>query len=280
MSVFASASGLTSGPNTALKRALRELATAPAPGLVSHKKALATRSDEARGQQLRGIFAAFDEDRDGLLNEGELSSALLSLGIDPTPATMARYAKASPLGASAIDFASVSVCGTPLVLSLSLLGKGLHCTLLYRHAGLFLLSPSPHLFLRQSHPSPPLFNHNMRLMRTPLLSFTICPQFLKVCLSRDGDETRLPSTLASVTALLAELDAEKTGRIPLATLLHALAEVHAPTRLSLEEVQELLRLTGILTPATMAEPRMLYAMEVDYRAFVEHLTYTPPPPRK
>lgn len=106
------------------------------------------------------------------------------------------------------------------------------------------------------------------------------PQFLKVCLSRDGDDTRLPSTLTSVVALLAELDTGKTGRIPLATLLHALAEVHAPTRLSLEEVQELLRLTGILTPATMAEPRMLYAMEVDYRAFVEHLTYTPPPPRK
>ena len=116
--MFASASGLTSGPNTALKRALRELSTAPAPGLVSHKKALATRSDEARGQQLRGIFAAFDEDRDGLLNEGELSSALLSLGIDPTHATLARYAKASPLGASAIDFASVSVCYGIFLLSL------------------------------------------------------------------------------------------------------------------------------------------------------------------
>ena len=134
-------------------------------------------------------------------------------------------------------------------------------------------------FLRSSHPSSSSSsNHTTHFTCAPPSTFH--PQFLKVCLSRDGDETRLPSTLSSVTALLAELDAGKTGRIPLATLLHALAEVHAPTRLSLEEVQELLRLTGILTPATMAEPRMLYAMEVDYRAFVEHLTYTPPPPRK
>lgn len=120
MSVFASAAGLNSGPNTALKRALRELATVPAPGTVSQKKASSTRSDEARGQQLRGIFAAFDEDRDGLLNEGELTSALLSLGIDPTHATLARYAKASPLGASAIDFASVSSAASLFPLSLQL----------------------------------------------------------------------------------------------------------------------------------------------------------------
>jgi hypothetical protein len=56
--------------------------------------------------------------------------------------------------------------------------------------------------------------------------------------------------------------------------------VHTPTRLSLEEVQELLRLTGVLTPATVAEPRVLYAMEVDYKAFVSHLCFLqPPPPR-
>lgn len=155
MSVFASASGLTSGPNTALKRALRELSTAPAPGLVSHKKALATRSDEARGQQLRGIFAAFDEDRDGLLNEGELSSALLSLGIDPTHATLARYAKASPLGASAIDFASVSVCYGIFLLSLPSFSlscwEGACVVSFYLYARPSY-SPHPSSFLASSHP--------------------------------------------------------------------------------------------------------------------------------
>jgi hypothetical protein len=101
-----------------------------------------------------------------------------------------------------------------------------------------------------------------------------------VCVSRDGETAPLPTTLDAITSLLAELDSGKTGRLPLATLLHALAEVHTPTRLSLEEVQELLRLTGVLTPATVAEPRVLYAMEVDYRAFVSHLAFIqPPPPR-
>ena len=99
-------------------------------------------------------------------------------------------------------------------------------------------------------------------------------------MSRDGEAAPLPTTHEAITALLAELDTARTGRLPLATLLHALAEVHTPTRLSLEEVQELLRLTGVLTPATVAEPRVLYAMEVDYRAFVSHLCFLqPPPPR-
>ena len=99
-------------------------------------------------------------------------------------------------------------------------------------------------------------------------------------MSRDGEAAPLPTTQGAIVALLAELDAGGTGRLPLATLLHALAEVHTPTRLSLEEVQELLRLTGVLTPATVAEPRVLYAMEVDYKAFVAHLGFIqPPPPR-
>ncbi len=99
-------------------------------------------------------------------------------------------------------------------------------------------------------------------------------------MSRDGEVAPLPTTQGAIVALLGELDAAGTGRLPLATLLHALAEVHTPTRLSLEEVQELLRLTGVLTPATVAEPRVLYAMEVDYKAFVAHLGFIqPPPPR-
>ena len=99
--------------------------------------------------------------------------------------------------------------------------------------------------------------------------------------SRDAAAPTAPlleGTAAAITALLSELDAGKTGRVPLATLLHVLAEVASPSALSLEEVQELLRLTGVLTPATVAEPRTLYAMEVDYAGFIQHLCFQPPPP--
>ena len=121
MSIFASA-GQT-GPNTALKRALRELSTAPAPGVQSQKQKSAGQADEARSQQLRGIFAAFDEDRDGLLSEEELKSALLSLSIDPTQVTLSRFARVSPLGSRAIDFTSVCVLPSRSILSIGPLDR-------------------------------------------------------------------------------------------------------------------------------------------------------------
>ena len=108
MSVFAAAPGLASKQNTALQRALRELSTAvPASASAPRARQLASRGEEARSQQLRGIFAAFDEDRDGLLSEAELTAALLSLGLDPTREALARFARASPGGSRAIDFPSV-----------------------------------------------------------------------------------------------------------------------------------------------------------------------------
>ena len=108
MSVFANAPGLASKSNTALQRALRELSTAvPASVQAPRARQLASRGEEARAQQLRGIFAAFDEDRDGLLSEAELTAALLSLGLDPTREALARFARASPGGSRAIDFPSV-----------------------------------------------------------------------------------------------------------------------------------------------------------------------------
>lgn len=101
---------------TALSRALATLtqgtSSAPAPGaaLPKRERVLATlrkRADEARTQQLRGVFAAFDEDRDGLLLPGELKGALLALGVDPTPPTLARFSSASTLPSKGIDFAAV-----------------------------------------------------------------------------------------------------------------------------------------------------------------------------
>jgi len=68
---------------------------------------LKRRADEARLQQLRGIFATYDEDRDNELNEKELTLALLSLGFDPTPRTLQRFYLASPTGR--VDLATVSI---------------------------------------------------------------------------------------------------------------------------------------------------------------------------
>jgi hypothetical protein len=67
---------------------------------------LKRRADEARLQQLRGVFAAADEDRDGVLAGGELPAALLALGFDPSPRTLQRYFLASPTGQ--VDLATVS----------------------------------------------------------------------------------------------------------------------------------------------------------------------------
>ena len=47
-------------------------------------------------QQLRGIFAGFDENRDNSLQRGELVNALLSLGIRPTDSLLKEYFDASP----------------------------------------------------------------------------------------------------------------------------------------------------------------------------------------
>jgi hypothetical protein len=112
------------GPNTALQRARRELMAASpatlgpsqvgAAGSLERKRHLmSARAEEARAQQLRGIFAAFDEDRDGLLKDEELPSALLALGLDPTPDALARFASASPGGSQAIDFTSVRFAPHP-----------------------------------------------------------------------------------------------------------------------------------------------------------------------
>lgn len=78
-------------------------------GMTSKQKQaylLKRRADEARLQQLRGIFATYDEDRDNELNEKELSLALLALGLDPSPRTLQRFYLASPTGK--VDLATVS----------------------------------------------------------------------------------------------------------------------------------------------------------------------------
>ena len=102
---------------TALSRALAKLgssiSTSPSPSAflpTRSERATATlrvRADEARTQQLRGVFAAFDENRDGLLTEAELAPALLALGVDPTKETLARFLAASTLPSRGIDFGAV-----------------------------------------------------------------------------------------------------------------------------------------------------------------------------
>ena len=47
--------------------------------------ALRHRADEARVQQLRGVFAAYDADGDGRVTPEQLHLALLALGLQPVP---------------------------------------------------------------------------------------------------------------------------------------------------------------------------------------------------
>jgi hypothetical protein len=67
---------------------------------------LKKRADESRLQQLRGIFASYDEDRDGVLSKDrELPNALLALGFEPSARAVQRFVLASPSGA--VDLATV-----------------------------------------------------------------------------------------------------------------------------------------------------------------------------
>jgi len=84
------------------------------------------------------------------------------------------------------------------------------------------------------------------------------------------------TTEARIAQLFLEFDPARSGRVPLQVLLHVLAEVDSPTALSVDEIHELLRLTGILNASTLRDPRALYAMDVDYRAFVAHLLFVSP----
>lgn len=61
-------------------------------------------------QQLRGVFAACDENRDGLLSKDELTNALLALCIKPTLSTVQKYHFGSPTGVvDAATFISVTM---------------------------------------------------------------------------------------------------------------------------------------------------------------------------
>jgi hypothetical protein len=60
----------------------------------------ARRDDDTRMQQLRGVFAAYDGDHDGVLSGQELALALLALGLQPTPDVMAHFPlRATPAAA-------------------------------------------------------------------------------------------------------------------------------------------------------------------------------------
>lgn len=181
---------------------------------VKQKKAysLKQRADEARIQQLRGIFAAYDEDRDGLLNELELASALLALGLEPSPKQLNQYQIRSP-SQTGVDLAT----------------------------------------------------------------------FVKVSMSRvsslpSGSSMDIAdSSYPAIMDLFHSCDSARTGTVPLALLLHVLAEVAAPTALSMVEVQDLLRMSGILTPEVSADPRLLYSMEVNYSDFIRLMAFVPIP---
>lgn len=86
-----------------------------------------------------------------------------------------------------------------------------------------------------------------------------------------GDKASEAST--TVLRRIEDLASTSAGRVPLSTLLHVLVETQgSSTTLTLDEVTDLLRLTGVLTAASAADPRTLYSLEVDIRALVKHLS--------
>jgi len=184
---------------------------------------LKKRADEARVTQLRGIFAAYDEDRDGVLSATrELPVALMALGIEPSEKMMQHFSLSSPSGN--VDLATfVRVCMSKAVSN---------------SASAFLVSPS-----KSGGVSEP--------------------------------SSEAETTEKRIEVLFQAFDPSRTGRVSLQVLLHVLAEVDSPTALTVEEIQELLKMTGILNETTMRDPRTLYSMDVDYKAFVKHLLFSP-----
>lgn len=167
---------------------------------------LKKRADAARVQQLRGVFAACDEDVDGFLSLRELKNSLLAIGVDPVAETLARFSN------SADDPADVMVdMNTFLVTAMAKLDA-------------------------------------------------------------------VPLTDTSILHLFHAFDKDQTGRVPLATLLHVLCEVETPSSLSIDEVNELLRMTGMLSDMQLRDPKAIYALEVDYKQLCRHLTF--PLPRR
>lgn len=186
---------------------------------------LKKRADEARVTQLRGIFAAYDEDRDGVLSSSrELPVALMALGIEPSEKMMQHFSLSSPSGN--VDLSSfVRVCMSKAV------------------------STSASSFLGSSSDNKPS------------------------TMSEPTNEAE--TTEKRIEVLFFAFDPSRTGRVSLQVLLHVLAEVDSPTALTVDEIQELLKMTGILNETTMRDPRTLYSMDVDYKAFVKHLLFSP-----
>lgn len=88
----------------------------------------------------------------------------------------------------------------------------------------------------------------------------------------------VPLTDSSIMHLFAAFDPTGSGSVPLSTLLHVLCEVETPSALSIDEVNELLRMCGMLSDMQLKDPRAIYSMGVDYRALIRHLTF--PLPRR
>lgn len=83
-------------PSSVLSKGMQSYASAtsssPVQSIRSNPSLAARRrEDEARIQQLRGVFAAYDGDSDSWLTIDELRLALLALGIQPTGTVVDRF---------------------------------------------------------------------------------------------------------------------------------------------------------------------------------------------
>lgn len=96
------------------------------------------------------------------------------------------------------------------------------------------------------------------------------PRFVSTMLTK----VDAPDTSAElIESLFKEFDPDGVGRVPLSVLLHLLCEVDAPSSLSIDEVNELLKMTGILGELQARDPKAIYATLVDYTALVKHMTF-------
>ena len=195
------------------------------------------RADEARVHQLRGVFAAYDADGDGRLTLEQLRMTLLALGLQPAPALLNLFVmpplagEERPAEEELVDLQTVSTRAAWGVGAVGRRGDGRGAGLALlrggaawrevRVGGMPLLTGDALLTPMHAHPPPP----SLQFVRTIML---VVPE-----MAPPG----APSTEGAIMDLFHLMDPDKTGSVPVSVLIHLLAGVSSPSRLSYAEVR-------------------------------------------
>jgi Ca2+-binding EF-hand superfamily protein len=97
--------------------------------------------------------------------------------------------------------------------------------------------------------------------------------FIRVTMTRLEDPD---STLPAINDVFAEFDEDGSGKVPLAALLHLLCEVDTASALGIEDVNQLMQMTGILGELQRKDPAALYSTMLDYQALARHMAFPLP----